>query len=183
MLDLRKRYECAWDEALRPRGEGEFEKEEFATWWSRNENQLSHLDPRIAEQWIYRHWAHSYTTFVDLGELTWRLETWSGDDVLKNAHMEFGGPFAPEHDYAAFNGARGFGPNLTARSMNEGTWDIPLLLLETPSGIHTHDGELPLVRYLVAEGSKRMRYLCALRKRGEGQGPHDVFILTSPHII
>lgn len=182
MLDLRKRHECAWDEALRPRGEGELEKEDFASWWDRNGEQLSHLDPRIAEQWVYRHWAHSYTSFVGLADLTWRLEAWSGDEVLERAHMEFGGPFSADHDYKVFNGAQGFGPNATARAMNGGTWDMPLLLLETPRGIHTHEGEMPLVRYLVAEGSKRMRYLHALRARGQGNGPHDVFILRSPNV-
>ncbi|HYG27379.1 MAG TPA: hypothetical protein VD906_10770 [Caulobacteraceae bacterium] len=182
MLDLRKRYDCAWDEALRPRGEGELDKEDFTSWWERNGERLAHLAPRIAEQWIYRHWTHSYTAFVSLTDLTWRLESWSGDEVLNRAHMEFGGPFAPDDDYKIFNGARGFGPNATARAMNAGSWDMPLLLLETPSGIQTQDGEMPLVRFLVAEGSKRMRYLHALRARGEGEGPHEVFILKSPAI-
>lgn len=182
MLDLRVRREPVWDPALRPEGEGDLEKEAFAVWWERNHDRLAHLEPRIAEQWIYRHWTHSYTAFVPLADLTWRLEKWSGDQVLEHAHMVFGGPFDADHDYKVFNGHKGFGPNRTARAMNAGTWDMPLLLLETPTGIQSHDGEAPFARYLVAEGSKRMRYLYALRARGEGGGPHEVFILSLPDL-
>lgn len=42
------------------------------------------------------------------------------------------------------------------------------------------EGQLPDIRYVVAEGSKRMRYLHALRQRGEGAGPHELFVLTTP---
>lgn len=85
-----------------------------------------------------------------------------------------------EHDYAAFNAGGGFGPNSTARAMNTGTWDMPLRVLETPNGIVSHgEGDLPDIRYVVAEGSKRMRYLNALLARGEGVGPHEVFILST----
>jgi len=64
--------------------------------------------------------------------------------------------------------------------MSEGAWDMPLLVLETPEGIMGYDGELPEVRYVVAEGSKPMCYLNALRHRGEGAGPHELFIMTTP---
>lgn len=154
MLDLRHRRECVWDPNMRPIGEGDLDKETFADWWQRWGLRLAHLDPRIAEQWIYRHWAHSYMAFLELAPLAWRLETWAGVQILSDVHMEFGGPMEADHDYKVFNGYRGFGPNATARPMNEGTWDIPLLVLETPSGIRSHVGDLPDVRYLVAEGSK-----------------------------
>jgi hypothetical protein len=179
MLDLRRRDECVWDPAMRPIGEGDFNKEPFEDWWLRFGARLTNLEPRIAEQWIFRHWAHSYMAFLELGTITWRLESWTGDRILADAHLEFGGPMDAAHDYQAFNGHKGCDPIRTAQEMNQGTWDMPLLVLETPSGIRGYEGELPDVRYVVAEGSKRMRYLHALRHRGEGAGPHEVFVLTT----
>lgn len=182
-LDLSRRRDCVWDPEMRPIGEGDHHKESFEIWWGRWASQLDHLDPRIAEQWIYRHWCGSYMAFLDLAAVTWRLESWSGDRILSDIHLEFGGPMNAEHDYYAFNHGEGFGPIPTARAMNTGTWDIPLLVLETPNGIRSECEELPDVRYVVAEGSKRMRYLNALRSRGEGDGPHELFILSTPPVV
>ena len=179
MLDLRRRWDCAWDPAMRPVGEGDHQKEPFEAWWDRWGERLGHLDPRVAEQWIYRHWHHSYMSFLDLEPINWRLESWPGDRILSDIHPEFGGPMAAENDYAAFNGGA-FGPIATARAMNTGTWDMPLLVLQTPKGILSERGELPHIRYVVAEGSKRMRYLNALRHRGQGEGPHELFLLSTP---
>lgn len=179
-LDLRRRWDCVWDEAMRPIGEGDHHKESFEAWWDRWSERLGHLDPRIAEQWIYRHWRHSYMAFLALEPITWRMESWSGDRILAEVHLEFGGPMAPDHDYKAFNGKGDFGPNATARAMNGGTWDMPLLVLETPAGILSHEGARPDVRFVVAEGSKRMRYLAALRCLGQADGPHDLFVLSTP---
>jgi hypothetical protein len=180
VLDLRRRDECAWDIDMRPIGEGEINKESFTEWWRRFGPRLAHLDPRIAEQWIHRHWANSYMAFLNLELLTWRVEVWPSERILSEVHMEFGGPMDADHDYIAFNGRYGFGPNATAKAMNEGTWDIPLLVLATPTGIRSFDGDLPDVRYVVAEGSKRMRYLHALQRRGQGCGPHELIILNTP---
>lgn len=182
MLDLRQHRDIVWDAALRPINDGEIDKESFDQWWGRHSAQLDHLDPRIAEQWIHRHWAHSYMRFLELPPITWRREAWDGDRILAEVHMEFGGPMDAEHDYKAFNGHRGLAPIQTARAMNDGTWDMPLLVLETPSGIRSIEGDLPNVRFVVAEGSKRMRYLNALRHRGDGVGPHELFILTTPQV-
>lgn len=167
---------------MRPIGEGDFEKESFESWWQRFGGRLANLEQRIAEQWVYRHWAHSYTAFLELEPITWRLESWPGDRILAEVHLEYGGPMDAEHDFRAFNGHRGRSPISTARAMNEGTWDMPLLALETPSGIVSSDGDLPDVRFVVAEGSKRMRYLNALRHRGDGEGPHNLFIMTTPQV-
>ncbi|WP_431017285.1 hypothetical protein [Bradyrhizobium pachyrhizi] len=182
MLDLREHRHCVWDQALCPIGEGE-NKESFAKWWARHEGRLAHLHPQIAEQWIYRHWAHSYMAFLPLEGLTWRHEIWEGDEILKRVHMEFGGPMNAEHDFRVFNGRPPFGPPATALALNQGTWDIPLLVLETPAGIRSMERDLPDTRYVVAEGSKRMRYLYALRQHDKAPGPHELFILKSPNVV
>jgi hypothetical protein len=59
LLDIRADHDLRWDEALKPVGEGEFDKEAFGPWWERHGTRLGHLHLRIAEQWIHRHWRHS----------------------------------------------------------------------------------------------------------------------------
>lgn len=182
MLDLRRRNGCVWDAALKPFRMDERDKEPFEAWWDRHQQRLSHLHPQVAEQWIYRHWSHSYMAFLELDQLDWRLETWHAQEILERIHLEFGGPMDAEHDYAAFNGRGSFGPIQTARALNAGEWDMPLLALETPSGLLSSDGPLPDVRYVVAEGSKRMRYLFALERLGHHPGPQKVFLLKTPQV-
>ncbi len=184
MLDLRRRWECVWDCGLRPVGhngdDGIAAKEPFAAWWARHAEALAHLHPQIAEQWIYRHWSDSYMAFLPLPALTWRREHWDADRILRDVRLEFGGPMDAGYDYHAMNSSDGFGPISTARALNTGTWDMPLLALSTPNGVRSLDGDLPEVRFVVAEGAKRMRYLNALRARSEAPGPHEVLILESP---
>lgn len=165
---------------MRPIGEGDHKKEPFENWWTRWFERLSHLEPRIAEQWIYRHWCQSYMAFLTLESITWRMECWPGRRIISQVHLEFGGPLSPVDDYGLFNEGRGHGPLQTAIAMNRGTWDMPLLVLETPNGIVSHAGPLPNVRLVVAEGSKRMRYLAALLHRRQCDGPHELFILSTP---
>jgi hypothetical protein len=57
--------------------------------------------------------------------------------------------------------------------------DAPIIILETPEGIRSYDGDMPDVRFVVIEGSKRMRYLNALYHRGDKTGPHLLYILTT----
>lgn len=82
----------------------------------------------------------------------------------------------PTFDYQVFREGRG-GPLETARRWR-GSWNIPILVLETPAGIRCYDGNLPDVRFVLVEGSKRPRYLNALRHRGEETEPHLLYVLT-----
>ncbi len=180
MLELRNRNELLWPERLRPRQDDQDNKEPLADWRARHEEELSHLHPFVVEQWIYRHFRETRFGFIDLAPLVWREETWSTADYLERVHLEFGGPLDPDWDYEQFQRGGGFGPVDTARLWADGTWNIPPVALETPGGVHSHDGERPDVRFLLIEGSKRYRYLNALQHRGEATGPHSVFIVASP---
>lgn len=179
MLDIRG-HSVAWDEALAPRDISQWDREPFAEWWARCQGRLSNLHPQIAEQWIHRHWTLSGDTWLPLESLHWRLEQWSterilGEVYIRDWHLD------PEHDYKVFNA---YGETPTAAPMNaKGTWDYPLLTLETPSGVRTHGGELPHVRYLLIEGHSRYRYLNALAVRGRAAAQHEVFILTAPSVV
>jgi hypothetical protein len=177
MLDVKRPLEVLWDKSLKPvTGGGEW-PEEFTLWWKRNEDRLSNLHPQIAEQWIYRHWSTSPFRFLELRTLCWRMESWSTEAILAQIYMVHGGPLVPEFDYQVMQQASD-GPRSTANNWHNGTWNMPLLVLETPSGIDSYEGPLSEVRFILIEGSKRMRYLNALHARAEATGPHPLYILN-----
>jgi len=177
MLDITLR-ELAWSAELMPVGEGDLEKEGFDAWWARNRVRLSHLEPRIAEQLVHRHWRHSPYCFLDLDRLTWRLERWSSARIIDDVYMP-GWDLDPEFDYDAFNRNNRFGGHPTSRPMNAtGTWDYPIVLLETPNGVRDRPEERPDVRFLLIEGHSRRRYLNALMARCLAQPDHEVFVMS-----
>lgn len=63
-----------------------------------------------------------------------------------------------------------------------GTWDYPIVVLETPNGFRDYGGAKPLAKYLLIEGHQRLRYLNALVAREETehlQSDHCLFLLNS----
>jgi hypothetical protein len=176
MIDVKQTQPDAWDPALKPIGYGDRWPEDFQTWWQRHRERLANLNTQIAEQWVYRHWSYSPFKFLPLERLTWRKEQWTTQEVLGRVHMEYGGPMIPDFDYDVMQESSG-GPKSTAHNWQNGTWDMPLLVLETPGGIDCYDGKLPEIRFVLIEGSKRMRYLNAVHARREATGPHALYIL------
>lgn len=180
MLNLKRRHEVVWDPKLEPMGHGGFNPENFDVWWRRNDAQLANLHPEIAEQWVYRHWRWSPFRFLRLETVGWRREVWTTKAILGRIYMEFGGPMEPLHDYSVMHESP-LGPTATARYWRAGTWNIPILVLETPDGVSGYNGELPDVRFVLVEGSLRLRYLNALAYRGGETGPHTLYVLTIPN--
>ncbi|MCY1083745.1 hypothetical protein [Archangium lansingense] len=68
----------------------------------------------------------------------------------------------------------------TVAALLRGTWDYPIVVLETPSGIRRREGPARGDRFLLIEGHQRTRYLNVLAHRGVRTGPHQVFVLQSP---
>ncbi|SMQ69496.1 hypothetical protein SAMN06297468_1683 [Altererythrobacter xiamenensis] len=175
--------ETSWPAMLRPIGEGKGvgRKEAFEAWWGRHETTLNHLPRDLCEQWIYRHWEHSPFSFLPLDTLTCTRERWEGATLLSAIHRVFGGELHPEFDYEVFQQKGGDDRHATARALDEGTWDYPMVLLSTPHGIVDVGKELPDVRLVIVEGHQRHRYLNALHSRGTPPaGPHEVIIIASP---
>lgn len=171
-----------WPEHLKPIGWGErFDIEPFPQWWKRVAGELGHLPPELCEQWIHRHWGSSPYSFLPLDTLTWRRVVLSGDDVLARAHRAWGGGLDAAFDYEAFQRRGGDDRHPTARALDRGTWDFPLVLLETPFGIRNEGHLSPNVRSVIVEGHQRHRYLAALHALGRApSGPHVVITLASP---
>ncbi|WNG16814.1 hypothetical protein [Cystobacter fuscus] len=173
MLQLKFRGDDqTWPNDLDPNGE------EFELWWTRNGDKLAQLHPRIVEQWVHRHWDHSPFRFIPLETLEWRLEAWPTERVLSAVHLNERNPPDPVHDYARFTR---FGPKATAtaRGWNNGTWDYPIVVLETPFGVSTYGGDFPDARFVLIEGHLRWHYLHGLAHRQVKTGPHKLFILRS----
>ena len=181
ILDLGNYYASAWPHHLRPIGEGGFEKESFEDWWFRNANELAHLHPQICEQWVYRHWTHSRFDFLPLADLNWSLEKWPAERIIREVHRAFAGDLDPTFDYEVFRAKPGH-THPTAKALDQGTWDYPILVLSTPAGIMDSGKSRPYVRTVLVEGHQRQRYFNALYQRGEIAGDHAVFILNSPRV-
>lgn len=172
-----------WPEQLRPRDEGEFEKETFNQWWIRNGAKLRHLPPELCEQRIYRHWTHTRFRFLPLDNLSCERRWFAGEELLGSIYRAFGGDLHPQFDYKTFQRRGGEDRHPTAVALDSGSWDCPMVLLSTPNGIVDLGQNRPEVRHVIVEGHQRHRYLNALHMLGNPPiGPHEVFILTSPTV-
>jgi hypothetical protein len=100
--------------------------------------------------------------------------------LLRWVHIS-GWTLDPDFDFEAFNKNNQWGGHPTSLAMNAtGTWDYPLLILETPTGIIDY-GDMPSrpdVKFLLIEGHSRFRYLNALAARSADAKEHEVFVLT-----
>lgn len=191
MLDFRTVGPKVWPLHLRPIGDNTHEKEPFVRWWARNIGQIGHIHPQLAEQWIYRHWYYTNFAFLPLDTLTWELIDMDGEEILTRVRREISKRVDPEWDYNQFQGMHGLGKSQTARDLDRGTWEYPIVALSTPTGWvtrnekHPHDFiQLPDERLMLLEGHQRHRYLNALHWRGTPpKGPHRVFIVKSPMVV
>lgn len=180
-FDLDVAREPVWPTELRSLGEGSLEKENFATWWIRNERQLSHLPADLCEQWIYRHWVNSPFAFLPLETLSHDRKLWDGDMLLASIYRAWGGKLDTQFDYDTFQKGGGDERHQTAKALDSGTWDYPMVLLATPHGIVEGGERLPQVHYVIVEGHQRHRYLSALHALGTPpSGPHKTIIINSP---
>jgi hypothetical protein len=180
-FDTSGHSESVWDESLEPLGNETFQKEPFASWWGRNRPKLAHLSPIIAEQWIYKHWTRSPYKHLPIERLSWRQEMWETDRILQKVFRRWPSePLQPEFDYNVFHG-KGHEPGLTMDKT--GTWNYPVVILETPDGVRTSSRVLPAVRYCLIEGHQRVRYLNALKVRNECAAEHAVFILSQQVMV
>ncbi|MBI2254389.1 MAG: hypothetical protein HYU58_07220 [Proteobacteria bacterium] len=128
-IDLRGTHDLAWSIDLKPLGdEDKFDREEFAPWWARNAKALKHIHPQIAEQWIYRHWRHSPYCNIPIEGISWTIERWSTENLLKDVKRGNSSKENPSWDYGHL---RQFGHEPAKSMDNTGTWNIPVIVLET----------------------------------------------------
>lgn len=168
----------AWSDALRPRGFDCHDLEPFESWFSRNGVTLPQLDAGVYEQWFYRHWTHSEYFGLPLGSLrctTERLSTatlldvGAGGNMLDDRTKKSG-----ESYFRYFKNSS----NEPMRTMNSaGTWDFPVLLLESDSGF-LYRGTLFKCRYWLIEGHLRLRHLVAINAAAIALPSHETLVLS-----
>lgn len=181
MLDLDIFREPVWPEHLRPIGHETSDPEPFGEWWVRNHPELKHLPPELCEQWIYRSRTGAPFRWLSLGDLSWRLEVMSGEAILAHVHRHHEPELDPEADYQMFARDGGASRHPTAQALDTGTWDYPIVLLATPTGIVSEGEPFPGRNLVLVEGHHRHRYLNALHARSTPPaGPHRVFVIRSP---
>jgi hypothetical protein len=59
-----------------------------------------------------------------------------------------------------------------------GTWDYPIVVIETPEGVLDYHTPFPEFRFCLIEGHKRLHYLKAFAGQSLTANRHDVFVLT-----
>lgn len=180
----------SWPSRLQPVGESTLEKEPFSTWYARNKAGLEHLDPRILEQWVYKHWIYSPYTGLPLDTLTSTIEIWKSSKLIAEVGFideinvitrgdELGGSDGVEF-LARFvhRDGRTFEPGTTMSST--GTWNFPILVIESPGGFWVNGFDFPSWRYWLIEGHLRFRYLRALHVAGLPDRDHEVLFVRYP---
>ncbi|WP_141401311.1 hypothetical protein [Cohaesibacter gelatinilyticus] len=185
MIDLRKiGEECVWPSHFKPVGYDDLHVEDFASWWGRNGEKLKHLPEALAEQWIFRHWHDSVASFIPIEDLQCREENWPAIDFVSKVGTVRGNePLDPKHDFDVFSGRKTGEKLLTAKAMDSGRWDYPVVVLETPEGFIDCIGVHIQAKYFLVEGHKRRRYLNALLERGASIADQSVFVLCSPSLL
>ena len=180
MLDICYNKLPNWPEHLKPIGEGTFDKEVFEIWWGRHKESFQHLDSRILEQWVHRHWHCSPYSFVPLATLKSTLISMSPSEIIKATFNRCDEYKNPDYDYSAFHGAHfENGKHPTALALDEGEWDFPIIMIHTPNGFLSRELKMQN-EYLLIEGHQRVRYANALMHRGVDLIPQKVFLLESP---
>jgi hypothetical protein len=171
--------ECAWDSALKPIGEF-WNREAFDLWWDRCQTQVGHLHPMIAEQWVHRPWGESPYRHLPIEQLRWCLEEWDTSKILEKVYVRrHFGEFHPDSDlqYIQNTDSQKF-KSLQAHLKATGTWDYPIVVIETPEGVLDYDTLFPEFRFCLIEGHKRLRYLNVFASQSLTANRHDVFVLT-----
>ena len=107
--------------------------------------------------------------------LSFRVECWSTARLL--AEVTRPDPASDEalrHDYDLYRD-RGWEPAPSMRKT--GTWNIPIILLQTPCGALLPGGFRADVRFVLIEGHQRMRCLAAFNRHAKCAETHKVFVL------
>ena len=127
---------------------------------------------------MHRHFATAFCRFLPLEDLKWRKEILPAGEILRSVFPEFSKRFDPEIDYAQLHGDLGFPKSATAAALDNGTWDYPVIALDTPDGIISSVGERPEVRMVLIEGHTRYKYLNALHVLSKPMNDtHEFFVL------
>tara|TARA_R110001599_G_C11978273_1_gene634637 strand:+ start:89 stop:643 length:555 start_codon:yes stop_codon:yes gene_type:complete len=184
LIDLSKYAPSTWPPHLAPIGEG-FQKEPFITWWLRNRQELQHLDKRICEQWIYRHWGYTDFDFLELERLSYKSIFLSAQEIVYSVAYDRGVTLTPETDRYVFERSAAGIPIAPATAFQRlNTWDYPIITLEAAGGYIGRRASSLEPSLVLIEGHQRFRYLTSLVHHYDApEGPHEVFVLKTDQAL
>ncbi|WP_437324947.1 hypothetical protein [Sorangium sp. So ce381] len=131
------------------------------------------------EQWVFRHWSYSEYFGLPLRGLKCRAVYLETNTLLA---VGAGGNAIPDRTpeslLAVFEHMRELPcqPMITMNST--GTWDFPVLLLESPNGFVYRGRQEHAPKLWLIEGHLRVRYLMALAAHGVVQKEHSALVLA-----
>ena len=182
---MRLRGHPPWPDQWKPRGFSTLHPEPSAEWWPRVSSDLGHLDPRVAEQWVHRHWSLSEYFGFELADVRSEVRRMPTATILSEVGMV--DDFRPEDREDDFEEViRRFNPPgepfEPAKTMNAtGSWNMPILLFQNAGGFAYDDRRTSDAHLWLLEGHLRMRYLRALVNTGRSvAAEHEVLVLTRP---
>jgi hypothetical protein len=181
MIDLMA-SQIVWPGELQPIRPNEYEKEPFQSWWHRCKDKLGHLPHKVCEQWVYRHWEETGYGFLPLENLSCRLEQWETGRILASIGIWDEGLITDEgHKYCSaswdYDVVREKGGEPLETMEKTGTWNIPIIVLQSDSGFGTFRGPRPDIHYWLIEGHKRIRCLNALAHYSKPASNHLLYVL------
>lgn len=170
-----------WPKRLQPVGVNTFDQEPFDPWWARNRGELEHLDPRVSEQWIHRHWDNSDYFGLPLATLTSTVERWATTAILSQVGCVDDRSPCTQPYFATSEFNRLGAGHEPARTMNStGTWDYPILILGSPDGFAMGSDPFPNRRFWLVEGHLRFRHLRAMSVLKLAAHEHEVLVIRYP---
>lgn len=172
-----------WPAEWEPHGWGTLAHEPFSSWWQRWAHEFPNLDPRVLEQWVHRHWEYSPYFGFPLQNFRCECERIGTSVLLRDVgsvdDLRPDEPIDLDSIYELFNEPcrRDYEP---MKTMNHtGTWNMPVLLVRSPSGLLYREIEFSDFSMWVLEGHQRHRYLRALAARRQAAEHHEALVLSA----
>lgn len=156
-------------------GEGE-DQEEFEQWHQRVREQIPHVPACVAEHWLCRHGIHTPYDWLPLSRMRFERETWGLARVLSIG--EGVEPlWSPNWSEDLDTDPNHYESELGQYMLANGTWPVPIIVLDNEAGLQSPDGE-PLARWHLIEGHMRSAYMDHLAKTGQAKETHQVWVTT-----
>ena len=149
--------------------------EPFEVWWQRCGHHFPSLDERVLEQWVHRHWSCSPYFGFPLQHCDCSVERLTTETLISQLGQVDcwrDDPFYADRGFDAYSRLRDWQP-MTIK----GTWDMPILLVNSPAGFAFDEMEFPHFAYWLIEGHTRHDYLRCLAAKGKATADHEALVL------
>jgi len=160
-----------------PRGADSGSREPFETWFQRIRDVIPHVPASVARDWLYLNWGGSPYDWLPLAQM--RFEAMR----CKNAEILSVGVGRGVGREAFLNWSRELGREgshhrkipLGQYMLEHRTWPVPILVLDSSTGLTPPPGET-LARFHLVEGHMRLAFHHHLATSGQALDDHEVWL-------